>query len=68
MKSFGVVVILLFAALTSAQAQDCRRCSMEATVAACVPCSVAAGYPQATSEKWCRKNQPLCGGAKQKSR
>lgn len=52
------VAAVTFAA--HAYAQDCRRCSMESSVAACIPCSVATGYTQAQSEKWCRKNQPAC--------
>lgn len=54
LATFALLVI------TSAYAQDCRRCSMESSVAACIPCSVATGYTQAQSEKWCRKNQPAC--------
>lgn len=56
------VFMAAFALLVSSSvyAQDCRRCSMESSVAACIPCSVAAGYTQAQSEKWCRKNQPAC--------
>jgi hypothetical protein len=63
MKLFAVATFLTFSLVIAAQAQDCRRCTREASVAACVSCNMAAGgYTMAQSQKWCRKNQPLCGG------
>ena len=61
----NIFALLAFVAFsTAAQAQECRKCLLLPTVAACVPCSVAGGYPQATSEKWCRKNHPPCAAAR----
>lgn len=61
MKLFAVATILMFSAAAGAQAQDCRGCTRQASVAACVSCNMAAGgYTMAQSQKWCRKNQPLC--------
>ena len=57
----GGLAVLAF--LTGAEAQDCRRCTQQASVQACIDCNMAAGgYTLQQSQRWCRKNQPQCTG------
>jgi len=61
LATLAVLIGITIAA--SASAQDCRRCTREASVQSCVACNMAAGgYTQQQSQRWCSKNQPLCNG------
>jgi hypothetical protein len=60
---FVVGALAVMGLFTDAEAQDCRRCTQQASVQACIDCNMAAGgYTMQQSQKWCRKNQPLCTG------
>ena len=63
MGALVLAAALSLSTLTAAQAQDCRACTRQASVSECVKCNMAVGgYTLAQSQKWCAKNQPLCGG------
>lgn len=59
---------MVAASAASAQGKLCapcqqsgeRCCGLQASVSACVQCSVGFKYEKTGAEKWCRKNQPVC--------
>jgi hypothetical protein len=57
---------LLLAASPVAEAQQCTRCSRQASVEACVQCSLGSskakqqGFSEGGIRRWCQQNQPAC--------
>jgi len=67
----GLGAVALGCIAEIAQAQDCRTCTRQSSIQACIDCNMRLGagrYTLQQSQKWCGKNQPLCSGQATKNK
>lgn len=64
--AIGGIVLILLSISSPARTQECTGCSRQASIEACVRCSLNSqkakrmGYTESGIRRWCQQNQPAC--------